>query len=164
MECTKCGHSNEPDAKFCRQCGAELTVLKGVKGQAEFVPTKRRAQAQDNLCFGKEQDPVGGIAVGVVFIFVGLIIAVAVFWPIFFSDFGTTIGDFFGGFGETMGNLGSDFGEFMGNWGDNFGNAIGGFFEGIFTDSMWWDILKVLIVSVFLIVGAVLIVVNIRKK
>ncbi len=157
MECTKCGHDNEPGAKFCRQCGAELTVLKGVKGQAEFVPTKRRAE--DNLCFGEEQETSGGIVVGVVFIFVGLIIAVAIFSN-FFSDFGNTIGSFFGGFGENMGQIGSDFGDFMGNWGENFGESMGSFFSG----QVWWDIIKVLIVAVFLIVGAVLIIVNMRKK
>lgn len=162
MECMKCGHENEPDAKFCRQCGSQITVP-STKDQVEFVPTKRAAD-RDLLCFGEEHETAPGIVAGVVFIFIGLIIAVAIFWPLFFSDFGTTIGNLAGGFGETMGNLGSDFGEFMGNWADNFGNAIGNFFEGIFTDVVWWDILRVLIVAVFIIIGVALIIVNMRKR
>ncbi|MHA2246220.1 MAG: zinc ribbon domain-containing protein [Candidatus Hodarchaeales archaeon] len=160
MECTKCGHDNEPDAKFCRQCGAVMTVLKGTKAHVEFTPAKQRVGDRDNLCFGEEHDTGGGIVVGVVFIFVGLIIAVAIFWPDFFSDFGNTIGSFFGDFGENMGQIGADFGGFMGNLGENFGESVGSFFSG----QVWWDILKVLIVAVFLIVGVVLIVVNMRKR
>ncbi len=162
MECMKCGHENESDAKFCRQCGSQI-ITPSEKGQVEFIPTKRRAADQDLLCFGKERKTAPGIVIGVVFIFISLIIALAIFTD-FFSDFGTTIGNLAGGFGETMGNLGSDFGEFMGTWGDSFGNAIGGFFESIFTEDVWWDILKVLIVAVFFIVGAILIVVNLRKN
>lgn len=160
MECKKCGHKNEPDAKFCRQCGSELTIAKG--DQVEFVPTKRRAARQDNLCFGEETEhgTAPGIIVGVVFIFVSIIVAVAIFWPEIFSDFGNTIGTFFGGFGENMGQIGSDFGEFMGNWGSNFGEAVGSFFSG----QVWWDIIRVLIVLAFFVIGIVLIVVNMRKR
>lgn len=163
MECMKCGHENEPDAKFCRQCGSQITIP-ATKDQVEFVPTKRRAADQDLLCFGEEHETAPGIAVGAVFIFISLIIAIAIFWPVLFSDFGTTIGNLAGGFGETMGNLGSDIGEFFGNWGDTFGNAIGNFFESIFTDVVWWDILKVLIVGMFFVIGVVLIIVNLRKR
>ncbi|MFX0124194.1 MAG: zinc-ribbon domain-containing protein [Candidatus Hodarchaeota archaeon] len=163
MECMKCGHENEPDAKFCRQCGSKIAVPT-TKDQVEFVPTKRRATDRDLLCFGEEQETTPGIVLGVVFIIISLIIAVAIFWPMIFSDFGTTIGNLAGGFGETMGNLGSDFGNFMGNWADSFGNAVGNFFEGIFTEDIWWDVLRVLIVGAFLIVGIVLIVVNMRKR
>ena len=158
----KCGHKNESDTRFCRKCGSQLTAPSG-KDQVEFTPTKRRAADQDLLCFGEEHDSAPGIVIGVIFIVVSIIIALAIFTN-FFSDFGTTIGDLAGGFGETMGNLGSDFGTFMGNWADSFGNAIGGFFESIFTEDMWWEILKVLIVAVFFIVGAILIVVNLRKN
>ncbi|MFX1336957.1 MAG: zinc-ribbon domain-containing protein [Promethearchaeota archaeon] len=162
MECMKCGFENEPDAKFCRQCGSQITVPV-MKDQVQFTPTKSAA-GQDLLCFGEEHETAPGIVTGIVFIFVGLIIAIAIFWPILFSDFGTTIGNLAGGFGETMGNLGSDIGNFFGNWGDTFGNAIGNFFEGIFTEDLWWDILKVLIVVTFLAVGIILIVVNVRKN
>jgi hypothetical protein len=156
MECKKCGYANEPDAKFCRQCGSQLvSIAKG--DQVEFVPTKARG---DNLCFGEEEESAPGIIIGVVFIVISIIIAVAIFWPVIFSDFGNTIGTFFGGFGETMGQIGSDFGEFMGNWGENFGEAVGTFFSG----QTWWDILKVLIVLAFLIIGITLIVVNMRKR
>jgi len=163
MECMKCGYENEPDAKFCRQCGSQIAIPT-TKDQVEFVPIKRRATDQDLLCFGEEHETAPEIVAGVVFIFVSLIIAVAIFWPGLFSDFGTTIGNLAGGFGETMGNLGSDIGEFFGNWGDTFGNAIGNFFDNIFTDIMWWDILKILIVGTFFIIGVTLIIVNLRKR
>ncbi|UCG03275.1 MAG: zinc ribbon domain-containing protein [Candidatus Heimdallarchaeota archaeon] len=158
MDCMKCGHTNEPNAKFCRQCGSALTIPKGE--QVEFVPTKRVVARGDNLCFGEEAEPAPGIIVGVVFIVLSIIIAVAIFMPVIFSDFGNFIGTFFGGFGETMGQIGSDFGEFMGNWGENFGEAVGTFFSGV----VWWEILQVLIVLAFLIIGIVLIVVNMRKR
>ncbi len=166
MECMQCGHENERDARFCRNCGSPMGVPKGVmpsKDQVEFVPTKPRAQ-EDFLCFGEEHDATGGYVLGVVFIIVGLIIAAAIFLPAIFSDFGTTIGNLAGGFGETMGNLGSDIGEFFGNWGDTFGNSIGNFFSSIFTDRWWWDLLRVLIVGMFIIGGALIIFFNYRKR
>lgn len=161
MECMKCGYHNEPDAKFCRKCGSKLvTIAKG--DQVEFVPSKRGVTRGDNLCFGEEEEwgATPGIIVGIVFIFISIIIAVAIFWPFIFSDFGTTIGSFFGDFGKNMGQIGSDFGEFMGNWGSNFGEAVGTFFSG----QAWWDILRILIVLTFLVIGIVLIIVNMRKR
>lgn len=167
MECMQCGHENERDARFCRNCGSQMGVPKGVmpsKDQVEFVPTKRRAQ-EDFLCFGEEESgATGGYVLGAVFIVLGLIIAAAIFLPQIFTDFGTTIGNLAGGFGETMGNLGSDFGEVMGNWGDTFGNALGNFFESIFTDTFWWDLLRVLIVGMFIIGGVLIIFFNYRKS
>ena len=160
MECMQCGHENERDARFCRNCGSQMGVPKGVtpsKDQVEFVPTKRRAQ-EDFLCFGEEEfSSSGGYVLGVVFIVIGLIIAAAIFLP-------DVISNLAGGFGETVGNLGSDFGEFMGNWGERFGNTLGNFFEGIFTENWWWELLKILIVGMFIIGGALIIFFNYRKR
>lgn len=154
MECTSCGHVNESDAKFCRECGTKLTIMEGVlppKG-VEFAPSKQ-----------PKTDVAGGIVIGVVFIIVGCIIALAIFTT-FFSDFGTTIGTLAGGFGETMGNLGSDLGDFFGSWGDRFGNAVGNFFKDIFTDNWWWDLLKFFLPAAFIIPGIILILITFSKR
>ena len=101
-----------------------------------------------------------GYWIGIVFIFVGLIIAVAILIPAFYGDFASAIGSFFGGFGETMGEIGSDFGEFMGNWGENFGEAVGSFFSG----QTWWNILRIIIPTIFVLVGLIIILLNVRKR
>lgn len=149
MKCTKCDHENEADARFCRNCGTQLTITKGT--QVEFVPARKRLTTEDTT---------SGIVIGIVFIFVGLIIAVAILIPTFYGDFASTIGNFFGGFGETMGQIGSDFGEFMGNWGENFGQAVGSFFSG----QTWWEILRIVIPSFFIIIGLIIVLLNYRKR
>lgn len=166
MECMQCGHENEKDARFCRNCGSQMGVMNSVtpsKDQVEFVPAKRTQE--DFLCFGEEEfSTTGGYVLGAVFIVVGLIIAAAIFMPVIFEDFGTTIGNLAGGFGETMGSLGSGIGEFFGSWGERFGDAFGKFFEGIFTENWWWELLKILIVGMFIIGGALIIFFNYRKR
>ncbi|MFX0183021.1 MAG: zinc ribbon domain-containing protein [Candidatus Hodarchaeota archaeon] len=148
MKCEKCGHDNEADARFCRNCGTEL-VITAPKGQIEFVPSKRV----------RSEDATASIVIGVVFIVVGLIIALAIFTT-FFSDFGNTIGNFFGGFGENMGQIGADFGEFMGNWGENFGESVGSFFAG----QTWWTVLRILIPALFIIPGLIIVLLAFRKR
>jgi uncharacterized membrane protein YvbJ len=62
----KCGHDNEANANFCRNCGESITIVKGTqtsKDQVEFVPQKQRRL---------ESDVAGGYIVGVVFIVVGI--------------------------------------------------------------------------------------------
>jgi hypothetical protein len=149
----KCGHDNEANANFCRNCGESITIVKGTqtsKDQVEFVPQKQRRL---------ESDVAGGYIVGVVFIVVGIIITVAMFTTLF-SDFGTTIGNLAGGFGESMGQMGSDIGNFFGNWGENFGASVGTFFSG----QRWWDWLKILIPFAFIIVGVIAIILNFNKS
>ena len=150
MECMKCGHDNEADANFCRNCGETMTI---VKGQTEFVPQKQRKLASDWT------DSQSGYVIGIVFIVVGIIITVAMFTTLF-SDFGTTIGNFFGNFGESMGQMGSDMGNFFGNWGENFGASVGAFFSG----QAWWDWLKILIPVAFILVGAIALVLSYNKS
>ena len=146
----KCGHENEPDANFCRNCGAQMTVPKGTKEQVEFEPARRRV---------KDQDITGGMVIGVVFILIGIIMAAAIFTT-FFTDFGEGIGGFFGDFGEDMGQMGEDFGNFTGNWGENLGESLGNFFSG----QAWWDILKIFLVGFFIIAGAIIIIYNLSKQ
>jgi hypothetical protein len=148
MNCEKCGHDNEANARFCRNCGTKL-VTTVPKGQVDFVPSKRV----------RTGDATASIVIGVVFIGVGLIVALAIFTN-FFSDFGNTIGNFFGGFGENMGQIGEDFGGFMGNWGENFGESVGNFFSG----EAWWDILKILIPALFIIPGFIIVLLALRKR
>jgi hypothetical protein len=153
-ECPKCGHSNESDSSFCRNCGTNLAayVVPGkTKGQVEFTGASTPKQQQDDfLCFGEASDVEGVAVVGGVFIIVGIFIGVVIIFPGF-------IGNFFGGFGESMGRLGSDFGNAMGDWGSTFGESMGYFFEQIFTDNLWWDALQLLIPVIFIVVGVIVI-------
>ncbi|MFW9897132.1 MAG: zinc-ribbon domain-containing protein [Candidatus Thorarchaeota archaeon] len=146
MECTKCGHINEANSKFCRNCGTELSPI--VKGQLEYTPRKIT------------EGQTGGLIIGIIFIALGLFIGIVIFLPLLFNDVIGSIGSFFGGFGETMGEIGSDFGNFMGNWGENFGNAVGNFFSGV----TWWNILRVIIPAFFIIPGIIIIIANFRKR
>ncbi|UCE14780.1 MAG: zinc ribbon domain-containing protein [Candidatus Heimdallarchaeota archaeon] len=150
MECTSCGHLNEPDAKFCRECGTQLVTKKGVlpPKAVEFAPTKRPTA-----------DFAGGIVVGVVFIVIGCIIALAIFTT-FFSDFGTTVGSLGGDFGEMMGNFGEDFGNFFGNFGETIGTSVGSFFEGLH----WWNLIQIILPAAFIIPGVILIAYTFYKR
>ncbi|MFX0170516.1 MAG: zinc-ribbon domain-containing protein [Candidatus Hodarchaeota archaeon] len=149
MKCEKCGHDNEADARFCRNCGAEMTVTVA-KGQITFVPDKRV----------RPEEATATIVIGVVFIAIGLIVGFVILLPDIFDTFINSIGNFFGGFGETMGQWGEDFGNFMGNWGENFGESVGNFFSG----EAWWDILRILIPAMFIIPGIIVILLAFRKR
>lgn len=162
MKCETCGHDNEADAKFCRQCGSKVEMFKAgvpAKGEVEFVAGKQRTRAEDNLCFGEEvESENAGYILGAIFICIGLLIAVVMIFP----DF---IGTFFGGFGEFFGQLGNDIGNFFGSWGDSFGNAIGNFFSTLFSESNIWDtIIKVIIPAAFIIPGIIVILTNVAKR
>lgn len=160
MKCTECGYGNEADSNFCRQCGSKLTIMKSdvtKNGQIEFVSGKQRS-SDDNLCFGEE---VGSENVGYIFgailICLGIFITIVMIFP-------ADIGDFFGNFGEVFGNLGSDIGNFFGEWGDSFGNSVGDFFTNLFTESNVWDIIKLVLPSLFIIGGIIVIVLNMRRR
>jgi hypothetical protein len=160
MKCNKCNYDNEPDANFCRQCGSELTFAKpGIPAErkVEFVSGRQKTRVEDNLCFGQEEDREAGWIIGAVFIIIGLFIAIVMLFP-------EGIGDFFGNFGEFFGQLGNDIGNFFGSWGSSFGESVGNFFSNIFTESNIWDIIKILIPALFLIIGIIVIIVNLRRK
>lgn len=151
--CSKCGHPNEKDSNFCRNCGANLAsqALPTKTGdKVEFVGDSRSKEQDDFLCFGETSNVEGAAVVGGIFIIVGLFIGVVLLFPGF-------IGDFFGNFGESMGRLGSDFGNAMGNWGSTFGQSVGYFFNNLFSENLWWDVLQLLIPIGFIILGIVVI-------
>ena len=158
MICNNCNYDNEPDANFCRQCGSKISLAKpGMpkEGKVEFVSGRPRARVEDNLCFGQEQDQEAGWIIGAVFIIIGVIIVLVMFFP---------IGEFFGNFGEFFGQLGSDIGNFFGNWGSSFGESIGNFFTNLFSESNIWEIIKMLIPALFIFVGIIIIIMNLRRK
>ncbi|MCK4848536.1 MAG: zinc ribbon domain-containing protein [Candidatus Heimdallarchaeota archaeon] len=157
MKCEKCGNDNAKDARFCKQCGEGLE-LEIVKGQKTFVADSRRTEGSF-LCFGEEdRSDSGGMALGVVFIGVAIIMTLAMIG--FFEGFGNAIGSFFGDFGENMGQIGSDIGNFFGNWGENFGVSVRNFFGGV----EWWKILEPIIVLSFLVIGVILLYKNYREQ
>jgi hypothetical protein len=147
MECTECKHTNESDAKYCKNCGKEITITKGT---TEFVPRKGRTTGSD---------PIAGYVLGGIFIIVAILMAAAVLGV--FDQIGNFFSGFGAGFGETMGNLGEDFGNFMANWGQNFGASMETFFSG---GQFWWDLIQVSMVVVFLLVGVTILIVNYRKN
>ncbi|MFX0086709.1 MAG: zinc-ribbon domain-containing protein [Candidatus Hodarchaeota archaeon] len=158
MKCNQCGYDNERDANFCRQCGSELTFAKPdvtKKGKVEFVSGAQRTRVEDTLCFGQEEGRDAGWIIGAVFIIIGLIIVLVMFFP---------VGEFFGNFGEFFGQLGNDIGNFFGNWGSSFGESVGNFFNTLFSESNIWNIIKVLIPGIFIIVGIIVIIANLRRK
>ncbi|MFX0183019.1 MAG: zinc-ribbon domain-containing protein [Candidatus Hodarchaeota archaeon] len=150
MKCEKCGNDNEADARFCRNCGSELTTIMP-KAQVDFVPSKQHVLTEDTTA---------SIVIGIVFIAIGLLVGFIILLPAAFDSFINSIGSFFGGFGETMGQWGSDFGNFMGNWGENFGESVGNFFAG----EAWWDILRILIPALFIIPGLIIVLFAFRKR
>jgi len=160
MKCNECGYGNEADSKFCRQCGSKLTIMKGdvtKNGQIEFVSRKQRS-SDDNLCFGEEiENEKVGYIFGVILICLGLFITIVLIFP-------GGIGDFFGNFGEVFGKLGSDIGTFFGEWGDSFGNSVGNFFTTLFTESNVWEIIKLILPSLFIIGGIIMIILNMRRR
>jgi hypothetical protein len=159
MECNKCGYRNEPDAKFCRNCGNKLDMTKELttKDEVKFVPDTSRRKEEDFLCFGESESGSSGFIVGAIFIIIGLFIGIVLFAPLF-------VGEFFGNFGEWAGTLGSDIGNFFGSWGENFGEAVGNFFENIFTDVQWWNILQLIVPSIFILLGIVILISAYRKR
>ncbi|MHA2252892.1 MAG: zinc-ribbon domain-containing protein [Candidatus Kariarchaeaceae archaeon] len=161
MICETCGHDNEADAKFCRQCGSKtmITKVSSGKGQVEFTSGKQRTRDDNYLCFGEEVEYEGaGYVVGAIFICIGVFIAVVMIFP----DF---VGNFFGNFGEFFGQIGSDIGNFFGSWGDSFGNAIGNFFSTLFSESNIWDtIIKIIIPAAFIIPGIIVILTSVAKR
>ena len=160
MKCTECGYGNEADSHFCRQCGSKLTMMKSdvtKNGQIEFVSRKQRS-SDDNLCFGEEiESEKVGYIFGVILICLGIFITIVMIFP-------AGIGDFFGNFGEVFGKLGSDIGNFFGEWGDSFGNSVGDFFTNLFTESNVWEMLKIVIPSLFIIGGIIIIILNMRRR
>ena len=158
MNCDKCGNENEKDARFCRHCGEAIADI--VKGEKGVVTGKRRSDGSF-LCFGEDEEwdnSWNGMIVGVVFIFVAIIMALAMFN--FFEGFGNAVGSFFGDFGENMGQIGEDIGVFFSNWGSNFGTSVENFFGGV----EWWNILQPIIVMIFLLVGVILLYRSYREQ
>jgi Flp pilus assembly pilin Flp len=99
-----------------------------------------------------------GMIVGIVFISVAAIMALAMFG--FFEGLGAGLGSFFGDFGENMGQIGADIGAFFSNWGTNFGTSVENFFGGV----EWWKLLQPIIVLIFLVIGAILLYRSYREQ
>ncbi|MHA1977680.1 MAG: zinc ribbon domain-containing protein [Candidatus Hodarchaeales archaeon] len=169
MNCDKCGNENEKDARFCRHCGEAIAEVAVVKGDKTFVTGKRRTEG-GFLCFGEDEEwdnSWNGMIVGVVFISVAIIMALAMlnFFEGFGNavgslGFGNAVGSFFGDFGENMGQIGNDIGNFFGNWGENFGESVKNFFGGV----EWWNILQPIIVLLFLTIGVILLYRSYREQ
>jgi len=84
VHCTKCGRQNEDSAKFCVNCGYELSPEKPKEREEDqcFGPRSREKEE----CFGL---PYGGVIAGVVF---GLFIVIIGFATLFEMDVGRFIG------------------------------------------------------------------------
>ena len=158
MKCEKCDKENEKDARICRHCGEAMTDVEVTKGERGFVADRRRTEGTF-LCFGEEErSDSGGMILGIVFISIAIIMALAMFN--FFEGFGNAVGNFFGDFGENMGQIGEDIGSFFSNWGSNFGTSVENFFGGV----EWWKILQPIIVLFFLLIGVILLYRNYQEQ
>ena len=157
MKCEKCGYENDKGSNFCRNCGSSLIMPEAAaKGQAKFVPDRRRDESF--LCFGEEETRDGGMILGIIFICVAVIMALAMLG--IFENIGEAFGNFFGDFGYNMGMIGRDIGLFFSNWGTNFGQAVENFFGGV----EWWKILQPLIVLFFFLMGGILLYKNWKQQ
>ena len=160
LNCEKCGNENMKDARFCKHCGEAIAEAGVVKGEKTFVADSGRTQG-GFLCFGENEEwdnSWNGMIVGIVFISVAVIMALAMFNV--FEGLGAGLGSFFGDFGENMGQIGADIGAFFSNWGTNFGTSVENFFGGV----EWWKLLQPIIVLIFLVIGAILLYRSYREQ
>jgi hypothetical protein len=86
VTCTKCGASNEEDAKFCVNCGARLEVRRERHGDTCFGEPGGRIEHE---CFGL---PHGGAIIGII---IGMFIILWGFNMIWNIEIGRYGGAFF---------------------------------------------------------------------
>ena len=80
MYCPKCAAQNEPDAKFCRACGQDLTLVSQAMNRSR--PMVLVSQVGEELNLYKELRRKPSITRGAYFTAIGLILLVVNFLPI----------------------------------------------------------------------------------
>jgi len=149
LTCPNCGFYNEEDSRFCSQCGFSLTLAPASKrpsvspsslfperkvSQSPPVSSNRTVFVSSPRCVAPARSQHSGLAMGLLFLFVGSIIAILLFTPVIFAvphhgsymeDFGMAMGDF----GSRMG----DFGSWLGNVFGTLGDRLGDFFAFLYS-------------------------------
>ena len=160
LTCPNCGNSNEPDSKFCAQCGYALPLSAKEAARVDYgpiEPTEPRdksskvvfvspSRSQPYPYTPPSQRPSTGSFWALLFFC--FILALFILIPLFFmlifvpiggpwhgigttmGDFGATMGDFGGAIGTFFGELGSRLGTFFGSLGSGIGEFFGSIFSG----------------------------------
>ncbi len=178
--CPNCGVLNEPDSKFCAQCGFQVDDVPVTPIQPSPVQSSSPSSSKSVQFYSSSRSPryhrryhsrrcrsvprrhVSGWVLGIVFLTAGLLFAVAILAPLAsgghypphstWDDFGNDMGNL----GDELGDFFSDFGDEMGDLGSDFGDSFS-HSDGRLGSS-FGRILAFCLIAFFFLFGIVLIV------
>ena len=169
LSCVNCGSVLEKDSKFCPSCGFQVDVRES-REFVEYAPSvnspekpvffssspRRRISSSHSHSRGcrrhRPRRQHSGWVLGVVFLSVGLLLALLLLAPL--AMYGSFAHDGrMSDFGTSMGDMGGDFGDFFGGLGD----SIGAVFDSPFSGHSFNSVIFLLFPVFFFLFGFVLI-------